>query len=437
MTFAEAKRYLLARADREGIDLEVLVSETRELTLETFEGELSQIVEATQGGIGLRAVVAGRTGYASTEERSSEALDWAFDEAVDNARIRDEGTGFLPPGTALGHHDLLGEGLSAPLEAKARSALDLEAALREDPRTQQVPITRYTEREVIGVLGSTRGADGGYRNGIGGLMTSLVMRQDSSLKQGFQLDFEKEFHALDPGRTARAALQRTGRLLGASQLSTGRYRAYLEPRVVMQLLQLLLFTLSGKSLMEKKSPFAGRIGEKVAADIVTLTDDPDHPEGLGNRPFDSEGTPAQATTLIDSGVLAAFLHNSETAAWSGAPNRGNARRSYKGTLGVGASNLILAPGTGIELAQGILVVNLMGLHAGANPISGDFSLQGLGLEIDGGAIGRPVENFAVSGNLYDLLLDIVALGSELEWQFVGTSLAAPMIEVAELSFAGS
>lgn len=437
MTFSEAKRYLLDKAVAAGIDLEVLASETRELTVETFEGSLSQIIEASQGGVGLRAIVDGRTGYASTEERSSEALDWALTEAVENARIQGDSDGFLPAGAPLGHRDLLGEGLSAPLETKAQHALDLEAALRADPRTRQVPITRYSEREVTGVLGSTNGADGGYRNGISALLTSLLMQQGDSIKQGFQLDFEKEFHALDPGKTAQSALDWTGRLLGASPLATGRYRSYLEPRVVMQLMQLLLFALSGKSVLEKKSPFVGRLGQKVASDIVTLRDDPTDSKGFGSRPFDSEGTAAQPTTLIDGGVLTSFLHNSRTAAKSGQPNSGNAQRSYKGTLGVGPSNLIFSPGSGIEFDEGILIVNLMGLHAGANPISGDFSLQGFGLEVAGGEIGRPVENFAMSGNLYELLHDIVAVGDELEWQFAGASMAAPMIEVGELSFAGS
>jgi PmbA protein len=436
VTYDDAKRYLLARAEERGVELEVLATETRELTVEAFDGDLTQIVDASQGGVGLRVVVGGRTGYASSEERDEAALDWALDEAIENAELQADSDGFLPQGQALGRHDLLGEGLSAPLAEKAERALELERLLRADERVLQVPATRYIERELTGVLGSTAGADGGYRNGISGLLTTMVMQQGESLKQGSKLAFEKEFHALDPGRTAIEALERTGRLLGAKALETGRYRAYLEPAVVAQLLGLITFALSGRSLIENKTPFAERLGERVASETITLRDDPTHPDGLASRPFDSEGAPAREATLIEGGVLRSFLHNSRTAARSGQPNTGHARRGYKGTLGVGPSNLILDPGAGVTMDTGILVVRLMGLHAGANPISGDFSLQALGLRVDGGEVGEPVENFAMSGNLYEMLHDVVAVGDTLEWTFTGASTATPLIEVGELSFGG-
>lgn len=437
MTFEEAKRYLLARAKELGIELEVLAIETRELTLAAFEGTLNESTQATQGGLGLRAVVGGKVGYASTEERSQEALEWALHEAKENAELLSEGRGFLPEGKALGKRDLLSEGLSAPVEEKAKTALAFEAGLRQDARLKQVTLARYTEREVQVALASTRGAEGGYRTGMAALLGWFVMQEGESLKEGMDLAIKREFHALEPGTTAQAALARTARHLGAKPLKTGRYTAYFEPRAFAQLLQVFLYMVNGKAVMEGKSRLGDKLGSAVASPLVTLRDDPTLAEGLESRPFDSEGTPARPITLIERGMLKSFLHNTETAAALGQANTGHASRSYKGTLDVAPTNVVLEPGSGIALQQGVIVTDLMGVHAGANPISGDVSLQAFGLWVEAGEVQGPVDNFAISGNLLELLSRISALGDTLEWEYQGAHIGTPMVEIPEVSFAGS
>ncbi|RIH83685.1 Metalloprotease PmbA [Meiothermus luteus] len=438
MTFEEARDYLLQRARELGLELEVLAVKSRELAVQAREGQIEEITQASQGGVGVRAVVAGRTGYAYTEELTPEALDWVLQEARENALLQSETGGFLPAGGALGQHDLLGEGLSAPLEQKRQKALALEAGLRADPRVQQVQMTRYAEYETQATLGSTRGVFGAFRNGYALLLTSAVMAQGQSLKQGYEFDLAKEFHALEPGRTAQVFLQNTGRLLGARPLKTGRYKAYFEPKAFAQLLGLMgWFMLSAKNVLEGKSLLAGRIGQKVASEIFTLIDDPTLPGGLASRPFDAEGTPAKCTVLIERGVLRTFAHNTETARKMGVENTGHAARSYKGVLGVAPTNLFVEPGQGVRLDNGVVVTDLMGLHAGANPISGEFSLQALGLWVERGEVAYPVENFTVAGNFLELLSAITALGTELEWNPMMGVVGSPMVEVAELSFAGA
>ncbi|MFN3390716.1 MAG: TldD/PmbA family protein [Meiothermus ruber] len=438
MTFEEARDYLLQKARALGLEAEVLATHTRELTIQAHGGRVEEITQATQGGVGVRVVVEGKTGYAYTEERTPAALDWVLQEAHENALLQSETGGFLPAGGTLGQHDLLGEGLSAPLEQKRQAALNLEATLRADPRVRQVQMTRYSENETQATLGSTQGVSGAFRNGYALLLTSAVMGEGSSLKQGYEFDLSKEFHALEPGRTAQQYLHRTGRLLGARPLKTGRYKAYFEPKAFAQLLGMMgWFLLSAKNVLEGKSLLAGRVGQKIASEIFTLVDDPTLPDGLASRPFDAEGTAARRTVFIEKGILRTFAHNSETARKMGVENTGHAARNYKGVLGIAPSNLFVEPGAGVQMDSGIVVTDLMGLHAGANPISGEFSLQALGLKVEGGEVAYPVENFTVAGNFLELLNRITALGSELEWNPMMGIVGSPMVEVAELSFAGA
>ncbi|PZA06614.1 MULTISPECIES: TldD/PmbA family protein [unclassified Meiothermus] len=437
MNFEEAKDYLLQKARQIGLEAEVLATETREMSLSAFEGRLEEITQATQGGLGVRVVVEGKVGYAYTEEKTPEALDWAMQEAYENALLQAGGEAFIPAGQALGQHDLLGEGLSAPLEKKQAAALAVEATLRQDARVKQVPRTAYREQEVEVVLGSTQGASGGYRTGVSVLMGSAILERGGAPKQSWNVDVSREFHALEPGKTALELIERTARLLGARPLKTGKYRAYFEPKAFAQLLGVISFLFSAKNVLEGKSLLADRVGERVASGLVTIVDDPTLPGGIASRPFDAEGTPSRPLVIIEQGVLKGFAHNSETARKMGVESTGHAQRGYKGVLGVGYSNLFLKPGSGVRLEEGVLVTEMMGLHAGANPISGDFSLQALGLKLEGGEVAYAVENFTVAGNLLTLLQSISAVGGELEWEYWGMALGAPMVEVAELSFAGA
>lgn len=436
MTFDQAKDLLLRKATERGVDIEVLATSERRLAVSVNDGNLDQITHATQGGIGVRAVQGGKVGYASSEALDEASLDWVLDEAIENAGLCGAEGASLQPGAALGRHDLLGEGLSAEVEAKLAGIQRLEGGLRADPRVDAVFVATYNESESQVMIGSTLGADGGYRNGYAYYLASPVMKQGDSVKQGFDFDFSKEFHALDPGRTSQKILGRVGRHLGATPLPTGRYRAYLESEVTATLLALLLFSLSGKTVAEGRSRLADALGQPVASDLVTIVDDPTLPDGPGSRPFDAEGTPAKRTVLIEDGVLRSFLHNSDTARRTQQTNTGHATRTYSSTLGVGASNLMLRPGAGFTLDDGVVVTDLMGVHAGANPITGDVSVQGLGLRVEGGAT-RPVDNFALSFNLFELLKRIDAVGSETRWMPTPILASAPMLAIDDVSFAGS
>src|SRR5690625_2197587 len=106
MTFEEARRRLLEQAAELEIDLEVLATSSRELRVDARDGQTSDIGMSSSGGLGLRVIRNGRTGYAWTEELTDEALEWTLSEAVANAELQEpEQTASLPVGIALGRHE--------------------------------------------------------------------------------------------------------------------------------------------------------------------------------------------------------------------------------------------------------------------------------------------------------------------------------------------
>jgi PmbA protein len=438
MTQDEARRHVLGRAKERGIAAEVLTELGRELTAKSHQRKLEQITQAVRGGIGVRVVVDGRVGYAYSEELTPAALDWMLREATDNSSLQSDASGFLPKNAPVPRKDMVGDSLRGSLEAKVQMAIGLEGTIREDRRVKQVLFASYSEREWDVAVTSTEGTDGSYRRGIAGLMASMVMAEGESRKQGWDDEWATGVATLEPGRTALEFTERTGRLLGAKPLTTGRYRAYIEPKAFGAILAAFSPLWNSKNVVERKSPLAGRIGEEIASSLVTIIDDPTLPEGLAARPVDAEGTPGRRTVLVDRGVLKSYLTNSETARTLGVENTGHAWRSYRGVVWVAPSNFFMAPGGGVTLSEGVIVAEVLGLHAGTNAVTGDFSVQALGLKVEDGRVAYPVEDFAIAGNFLSLLKDITAVGSDLKWEYgMRMAYGTPMVEVRELSFAGA
>ena len=157
---------------------------------------------------------------------------------------------------------------------------------------------------------------------------------------------------------------------------------------------------------------------------------------MGSCPFDREGAATYKKNVIEGGVLTTLLHNRKTAKKAGVRTTGNAA----GSGSVAPSNLFIQPGTATEeelldhMGDGLYLTDVTGLHAGANAVSGDFSLLSCGFEVKNGKKVRAVEQFTVAGNFYQLLADVLEVGDNL--LFDGSPIGSPSVRVKALSVAG-
>ena len=208
----------------------------------------------------------------------------------------------------------------------------------------------------------------------------------------------------------------------------------------MSVLGVLSGALSAESVQKGRSLFADRLGEEVASEAVTLVDDGRFLEGPAAAPFDDEGVPTERTSLIERGRLAAFLHNTYTARRGRTVSTGNGGRgSYRTPPDVSPTNLYLAPGSAgphelLKAAEGgVYIQDVSGVHSGANPISGEFSVGATGLRIKGGELGEPLREMTMATTLFEVLKAVRAVGSDL--RFFG-ALGSPTVLVGELTVAG-
>ena len=176
--------------------------------------------------------------------------------------------------------------------------------------------------------------------------------------------------------------------------------------------------LEATSVAKGMSVFCGKIGTKVASDIVNAVDDGTNLNAWGSINVDDEGTPSKCNVLIENGILKSFLYDIYTANKEGCESTANGYRgSFSGTPSVSPSNLIFDFKDSVEIsdmADGILATSVLGAHT-ANPISGDFSVEvSNAFEISNGDIGSPIKKAMISGNIFELLKDCEKVNSEIK-----------------------
>jgi PmbA protein len=423
---------LLAIVDRviaqaePGEQVEAFVSRGGETEVRVYEGEVEHFVSAQSEGIGIRVVSEGRTGFAYAGTLDEAAVAEVLAEARDNVAFGtpDEWAGLADPdGVAVTDQPLWNDALADfPTERKIGLAKELERlALAADQRVR-IDDSNYADAYGEAAVASTSGIrQWGRENGCYVSVSTLADDGDET-QTGFGFSVGREPGILDLAKAASDGADRATRLLGATKPDSKRTTVVLDPFVTAQFLSIIASTLNGEAVVKGRSLFKDRLGDEVAPPFVDLVDDPTNPLAYTATDVDGEGLAARRNPLIEGGVLAQFTHNSYSARRAGTVSTGNATRGgFAGTPGVGALALALRPGTRsqeqliADVADGLLVQSVTGLHSGVNPISGDFSTGAAGLLIRDGAVAEPVREFTIASTLQRMLLDIVEVGGDVDW----------------------
>ena len=426
---------------------EAYFSQSSEFEAEQRQGELVNYSVSEGGGLGLRVLTKGKLGYASTQILDEEAVGQLVDGAMENAAlVESEDEQFIFPGSAqypeVDPWNPAPEALDAA--EKLRMARTLEAlTLAQDPRIDQASGSVFYYGEALG-LANTHGLNLSLRRNLLGGYVEAVAREGDRVNTGGKLFYAARREDLDLEAAAKAAAREALAGLAGAPVPSGGYRVLLRNDMARTLLATFSGMFSADSAQRGLSRLQGREGEVIAAPCVTLLDDPHLPGSAASAPFDGEGVATRKKAVVEAGRLNTLLHNLKTAAKQGVETTANAARGgYGGPVGVAPSNFYIAPGGDdfeamlARTGDGLLITELQGMHAGANPITGDFSLAAKGFRVQGGRIAGPVAQITVAGNFYDVLKDVEAVGADLDFSLpFGTSYGSPSLLVKKLSVAG-
>ena len=434
-------------------DAESAVQDSTGREIRVFDGEVESLTEAGERGIGVRAWVGGRVGFAYGTDLSDEGISGVAADAVETARAADPDEYAGPPtqpsreaGTAGARAFYDARVGSTPVAEKIGLAKAIERHAREtDDRVIGVEMTVYVDEEVRSALCSSARLRGSFEASFAYGYLQAIAGENGAKQTGLGFGLGRSHVALDPEAIGREAAERAVQLLGASKPASRTCPVVLDTNVAASFAGFVGDVLCADAVQRGRSPFAERLGEKVASDVVVLADDGTDPDGMASAPVDGEGLPRGRTRLIEGGRLTAFLHDTYTARRDGgASSTANAARSgYRSPPSVSTSNLIVAPGTATleellaEADDGVYVTDVAGLHSGVNPISGQFSVGASGVLIQGGRLGAPVTEFTIASDLVSMLSAVTAVGAQARWVPFGGSVKTPALLVGEMAVGGT
>ncbi len=447
MDFNAFKELVIAQCAAQGVEQYELYYQTEEsVSVDTFQHSINEFKSSMGGGVCFRAIVGGKMGYASTELLSAEQAKALVEKAVDNASVLEsEEEVFLGEG-GQSYDPLPSREYPLPTteELIAKVLETQEKIYAADPMViDGCSTTGLFERGEVAIVNSN-GLDLSLRTSAAGLVVAGVVSNGTDMANDYQIKLG-QIDKIDTDAMISKAISTAKESLGGEVAPTGVYNVVFDPEAMSSLLGVFSSIFSSEAAQKGLSKLANAEGTVIASNVVTLVDDPMHPENPDPMNFDAEGSPTHKKNIIENGELKTLLYNLKTAAVAGKKTTGNASKAgYDAPIGLRPFTMHLAAGNCTEkellakAGNGIYIRTVEGLHAGANAVSGDFSLQSTGYMIENGEKTRYVKSFTVAGNFYDVLKNITALSDTvvLPNAMGKTTFGSPCVLVEQLSIAG-
>jgi PmbA protein len=443
----ELARDLVNRAmDGGATAVECVVREGDEFSTLVRLGQLETLKESGSKAVGIRVFNGKRAASTYSSDFSREGLERMLNSALELSRITSEDpyAGIPEPeqlGSVSGDLDLYHRDVySLPGEERINYARRAEkAALDFDPRIRNSEGGSFDVASAHKILANSHGFLGEYRRSYCSVAAvPIAQTENGAMQRDYWFSLARSLGRLEsPEHVGITAAQRTLRRLGARKIKTTHVPVVFDPLVATSILNHIFEGVNGDSVYRGASFLAGKLGQKVAGENVTVIDDGTMIGGFGTSPFDGEGIPTRRTHVIENGVLKSYLLNTYAAKKLGLQTTANASRGLAGTPGISPGNYFLSPGTKTphqvisEIKEGLYVTEFLG--QGVNLVTGDYSRGASGLWISGGEFVYPVEEITVAGNLKEVFLNITEIANDLEFR---GSVASPTIRVDGLTVGG-
>ncbi len=418
---------ILSEAKKVAEAAEVFMVSSEETPIQFEANHLKHIQSKQSTTVALRIVKQGRIGYATTTELadSQNLVNNAMETAQFGMTARFE----FPSPTSYPRVEVFDPDVeSVSQEEMVRLGEELIARVRE--HTPDIVCEAGITKATISIhIVNSRGGQASYKQSVFSLGIEGQLIRDIDML--FIGESQSSAHPLtDSKAITNVVVHQIDLAKNQASVPTKSLPVIFTPDGVASALTMpLIAAFNGKTVLEGASPIGDKIGHSVFDEKLWLTDDPTIAYRPSSHPCDDEGTPAQRTPLIERGMVTNFLYDLQTAALAHTRSTGNGSRSRGGLPAPSPSAFIIAAGDTKfdemvnDIKEGLVIEQLMGAEQG-NILGGDFSGNVLlGYKVENGKIIGRVKDTMVSGNIYQLLKQITAIGSEAKW--VGSFLNTP------------
>ena len=422
------------------------------------DGKVERVLAASERGIGIRVISQLCTAYGFTNTLSEDSLLLLAETVSRGVRggafrgdfnlcERTTGAGFP---VAIAPEQI---GLAEKVALVNRAD---RAARGFDPRIRQV-MAVYRDSQAKTQTVNSLGEFHEDNTTATLFLVQAVAREGSVAQTGYEpLGAERGFELFEQASPEDLALKAAARsvlMLGARKSPAGQLPVVLSSEAGGTMVhEAIGHGLEADLVQAGTSVYKGRIGEKVASELISVIDDATIPYARGSYGFDGEGTPAQRKVLVEAGVLKGYMYDRLSAMKDGCASTGNGRReSYRARPIVRMSNTLIAPGTSDpdqivgSVANGLFVRRMGGGQV--NTVNGNFVFEvSEGYLIENGVVGEAVRGATLTGNGPEVLQKITMVGSDLgfgigtcgkDGQGVPVADAQPTLLISEITVGGS
>ncbi len=428
---------------------EAYASHERNREVRVHGGEVESLTAAAQSGVGVRAWIGARVGYAYGTDLSTAGVEEIAARAVGRRPRRRRGR--VRDAAGFRRRSRRWRESATPASRAGRPTAPPSWRWPSSARpSTPTPAWSVSRRRSTPTLPSRSrsppraGVAGEYEASSCFAYLQALAEGEGARETGLGFGLGRGPADLDPAAIGREGGERAAAMIGAVKPQSRACPVVLDPTVAASFAGLVGGVLTAASVQRGRSPFAGRLGEELATPAFALHDDGRDPEGAASAPFDGEGVPRRRTALIEDGRLQAYLYDTYTARREGSASTGNAsRHGYRSLPSVSPSNLVVAPGESSfeqllgAADDGVFVTDVAGLHSGVNPVTGVFSVGASGRAIRGGELAEPLREFTIAGDLIALLGSVRSAGAEARWVPFGGSVRTPPLLISEIAVSGS
>ncbi len=428
---------ILDEAKRVAEEAEVFMVSSEETPVRFEANRLKHIQYKQSTSVALRVVKQGRIGYAvATELDDSQSL---VNNAVEVAQFGMSAKFDFPSLISCPEVEVFDPSVeTVTTEEMTNLGEELIAAVRG--HTPDIVCEAGVTKRTISIhIMNSDGGQANYRKSVFALGIEGSLIRDTDML--FVGESDSSCHPISESKAVTEVV--------LQQLELAKNRASVPSRslpviftphgVASALIPPLMAAFNGKIVLEGASPIGNRLGQGVFDNKLWLWDDPTIAYRPQSRPCDDEGVFSRRTSLIEQGTVTNFLYDLQTAALAHTKSTGNGSRAGGRLPAPSPSAFIIAPGSTAfddmvqDIKEGLIIEQLMGAGQG-NILGGDFSGNVLlGYKVESGKIVGRVKDTMVSGNVYQVLKEITAIGSEAKW--VGGFLHTPHLYCPGLSVA--
>ena len=394
------------------------------MSMDILKGEVASYENSATSTLSFRGLKNGQMGYCSTNILEDASIDYLLKSAMENCEVlNDEDPQFIY--CDENNKDLY---FSQVTDAYAKNdykrfselGLKIEKAILDlDSRIDAVDYLSIACSTGPYLIINSKGLHS-YRDtdGMSLYASARATDDDGSVKSGGHFWIGKDIDDFDLDKFLEKFKENLIGKMGARSCKPGSYKAVLKCEAFQQFFMVFFSNFLATPMQRGLSLLADKEGETIASPVFTVREEPMYEKALTKIPFDDEGVLTTAKAIIDKGVFATALYDLRSAYKAGKTSTGN---GFRGGSAVSEmpTNLVVEPGDKSfdelleEAGEGIILTDLSGLHAGVNPISGDFSLLCEGYLIENGKKGRPVEQITVAGNFYEVIKSIISVGNDI------------------------